>query len=99
MFTDGYDVDGDYSNVIKWLCKAAERGHVKSQYHLGLMYAEGLGVLLNYEEAYFWLLIASANGHEESVESRDSIGRKLSKGQRDRVRKRIEKWLVEHEKK
>jgi TPR repeat protein len=40
--------------VGKWYRLAAEQGHAKAQYNLGLMYYNGEGVPEDYVIAYMW---------------------------------------------
>jgi TPR repeat protein len=43
--------------------KAAQTGMTLSQYYLGLMYLDGLGVEQNYKEAFKWFLKAAEGGY------------------------------------
>ncbi|MDL1959246.1 MAG: hypothetical protein LWX01_06035 [Deltaproteobacteria bacterium] len=38
-------VQQDYAEAVKWFRKAAEQGYADAQFFLGLMYAQGEGVL------------------------------------------------------
>jgi TPR repeat protein len=49
--------------AIKWFRKAAEQGDKFAQWHLGVMYEKGEGVLESYTEAYAWILIADYMGN------------------------------------
>jgi len=40
---------------------AAEQGQATAQFNLALKYELGQGVAQNYEQAYFWNLLACAN--------------------------------------
>lgn len=52
---------------------AAIAGHVASQHKLGAAFATGDGLELDYVQAYAWLNVAAAGGHEDSIETRDLI--------------------------
>ncbi|MEP5151785.1 hypothetical protein [Planktotalea sp.] len=52
---------------------AAIAGHVAAQHQLGAALATGDGIELDYVNAYAWLNVAAAGGHEESIETRDLI--------------------------
>ena len=41
----------------------ADRGHSKSQYHLGVLYRKGLGVKKDLDKAYMWFRRAAEKGH------------------------------------
>lgn len=49
-----------------WMLKAAEQGMLDAEYLMGVIYAEGLGVEMNKEEARRWLHQAEAKGHTEA---------------------------------
>lgn len=49
-----------------WMRKAADQGMVDAEYLMGVIYAEGIGVAPNREEAVRWLDKAVAKGHEEA---------------------------------
>jgi TPR repeat protein/DNA replication protein DnaC len=53
----------DYSKALELYNKAAEQGHVLSQYELGLMYMEGIGVNQNFLQGKEWLCKANGNGY------------------------------------
>lgn len=44
----------DYPLAIEWYLKAAEQNHVLAQFNLGVMYANGQGVLPSEHEAEIW---------------------------------------------
>ena len=46
---------------------AAEQGHPKAQYNLGVMYAEGRGIPLNFEEAARWFEAAANQGMSRAL--------------------------------
>ena len=48
--------------AVKWYRKAAEQGSAKAQYNLGVMYAEGTGVLKNDAKAVKWYRKAADQG-------------------------------------
>lgn len=53
--------------------QAAEAGHLESQYQLGLMLRDGLAHLPDKENAYVWLNVAAARGHEDALLFRDKL--------------------------
>jgi TPR repeat protein len=66
MYRNGYGVDQDDAEAVKWYRKAAEQDHAFAQSNLGLMYANGLGVEQDYIQAYKWMLLAGVNGHYDA---------------------------------
>ena len=59
---------------VKWYRKAAERGNVGAQYHLGYLYFSGRGVKMNYEEALKWYKLAAKQGNTFAKEFLDKEG-------------------------
>ncbi len=55
-----------YAQAVQWYRRAAEQGHVKSQYHLGLMYDLGLGVSEDGAQAVQWFRRAAEQGYVEA---------------------------------
>ncbi len=49
--------------------ESAMQGEAWAQYNLGLMYANGEGVITDYREASIWWSIAKANGSELAANS------------------------------
>ena len=46
---------GDYETALAMFTKAANKGDASAQFNLGLMYAKGLGVDANQEDALRWI--------------------------------------------
>ena len=62
--------------------QAAEQGNADAQFNLGVMYANGRGVLKDATLAHMWLNIAGANGSEIAREWRDTISDSVSPAER-----------------
>ncbi len=52
---------------IALITKAAEAGNIEAQNQLGMVYANGNGVELNYKEAFIWIKKAADGGHIQSL--------------------------------
>lgn len=52
--------------AAEWMRKAADQGMTDAQYLMGVIYAEGLGVEMNRDEARIWLQKAIDKGHAEA---------------------------------
>jgi len=61
------------TTAIKYLTKAAERGHVQAQYELALMYEKGIGCEVNIEEAIEWYIAAASHHHNEAAEALERL--------------------------
>lgn len=55
-----------YIEKAAYIKKDAERGNVLSQYTLGLLYKDGLGVKLSYEHALYWAKLAADAGRTDA---------------------------------
>jgi len=56
-------IEQDYEQALYWYRRAAEQYYAPSQFNIGLMYANGQGVLQSYEEALIWFEKAALQGH------------------------------------
>jgi TonB family protein len=57
---------GDYARAIHDLLPLAEKGNGDAEYYVGLMYADGQGVLKNDATALNWLLQAAGNANAKA---------------------------------
>ncbi|GEP53359.1 hypothetical protein RSO01_05250 [Reyranella soli] len=96
LYRDGKGVEQDHAKAASLFRKAAEQDVPGAQYSMGLMYFAGQHVVVNYDEAYYWLsLAAGAPGKEHAqVRStaaylRDQAAEKLSAEQIAAVKTRI----------
>jgi TPR repeat protein len=71
-------VPQDDAEAVKWFRKAAEQGHAKVQYNLGVIYEMGRGVAGDDVAAYAWYSAAAASGHNKARKNRDRIKGKLT---------------------
>jgi TPR repeat protein len=51
---------------VNFFRMAADKGHSSAQFELGQMFAQGLGVTQQFEEAAHWYLLAAAQGHRQA---------------------------------
>ncbi len=58
---NGYAIEGDRVEAIKWLLAAAEQGLPRAQSRLAELYAAGPGVAGNYVNACVWFLLATTS--------------------------------------
>ena len=58
MYTNGEGLKKDYTEAAKWYRLAANQGHVKAQFQLGMLYKKGLGIAQDYTEATRWLKLS-----------------------------------------
>ncbi len=68
----------DDTQAERWFRLAAEQGHADAQYDLGLMYANGEGVVEDDTEGAHWLRMAAGQGH---AEAQYRLGRMFEEGE------------------
>ncbi|WP_439830288.1 tetratricopeptide repeat protein, partial [Aeromonas veronii] len=56
----------DDAQALAWYRKAAEQGHAKAQYNLGVMYGNGQGVPQDDAQAVVWFRKAAEQGLAEA---------------------------------
>jgi len=56
----------DYPKALYWFKKSAEQGYEKGEFHLGMMYGNGLGVPQDYSKAVYWLKKAAEQGYAQA---------------------------------
>src|SRR5688572_28249745 len=75
-YMSGRGTDKDYPKTIEWYTKAAERGHIKVQYDLGMILMEE-GTEQNYTLAAYWLEKLSAQGY---IKAKVELGKLYENG-------------------
>ena len=63
---------------IAQLRQASEDGDADAQFGLGVMYANGEGVLENYVKAYAWWNLAGAQGHKDAIKAKASLRKDMT---------------------
>jgi hypothetical protein len=66
MYATGSGVEGNKSDALTWLERAAQHGNTNAQYELGNALREGSGVVQDYERAARWLELAAMNGNPDA---------------------------------
>lgn len=64
----------------KWYQFAAEQGHALAQFNLGVMYARGQGVSVDYVIAYMWFN-SVAEGNEKARENEEIMVKLMTPSQ------------------
>jgi TPR repeat protein len=62
LYGNGYGVELDDEQALKWYGLAASQGHAKAQCNIAVMYANGWGVPQSDEEALKWYSLAAEQG-------------------------------------
>jgi TPR repeat protein/GAF domain-containing protein len=87
----------DESDAARWFAKAAEGGSVPAQSKLGALYWAGRGVAKDDNQAYFWTVLARANGDDASKVLAPFIAARLTPHQRADIEQQAEQWLERRE--
>jgi Sel1 repeat len=77
---------GDYRVAAGLFSPRAEKGDVRAQYNLGLLYASGMGVMQDYQAALKWHRLAAGQGHAGAQNELAQIYAKGQGVQQDQVR-------------
>ena len=62
LYGNGYGVELDDFQALKWYVMAASQGHAKAQCNIAVMHANGWGVPQSDEEALKWYSLAAEQG-------------------------------------
>jgi len=76
----------DYESAFVLASALAEQGHARSQFILGMMYRQELGVAKDWDKSIYWYQLAAAQGDNDAKEELDSY-RKLRAQMNEKNRK------------
>ncbi len=89
---EAYNRD-DYATALKEWRALAEQGDAGVQFILGSMYENGEGVPKDYVQAYMWLSLAAAQGHEPARKARvKQLAKKMTLAQFDEAQRLAREW-------
>ena len=77
IYTGRSKASADYATASLWFTQAANYGLADSQYNLGILYKNGLGVEKNLTQAYKWFSLASNKGDKQATTQRDMLRSKM----------------------
>jgi TPR repeat protein len=86
----------DYKKSAEWYRKAAEQDDFAGEYNLGFLYQNGLGVPLDYVEAYKWHALAGERGYGPSRKALAEITQIMTRAQIEEGRRRMSAWAQQH---
>ena len=67
--------------ALFWFTRAAGQEDALALAKLGLMYAQGRGVLQDFIQAHMWYNLSAARGEARSAEARDALAKQMMPGQ------------------
>ncbi len=77
-YLEGHGTVQNYRFALEQFTRAAQHAHLEAQYRLGLFYRDGLATPPSKENAYIWLNIAAARGHDDALQYRDKLTAAMS---------------------
>jgi TPR repeat protein len=95
MYDTGQGVPQDYQEAERWYRLAAEQGHAKAQYNLGVMYTNGKGVPQDYVQAHTWINLAASRattGEAKYRLARDSLAERMTASQVAEAQRLAREW-------
>jgi TPR repeat protein len=92
-------VSKNYVEAVKWHKLAAANGHSGSQYSLGAMYAEGMGLIQNYVKGHMWTNLAAIGGASSAVKNRELLNARMTPQQIAEAQKLAKECLARNFKK
>jgi TPR repeat protein len=96
---NGYAIEGDRAEAIKWLLAAAERGLPRAQSRLAELYADGPNASGNYVNARAWFLLAAASSrgiHRHQARSAyERVATRLTPAQLTKARRLAGLWRAQ----
>ncbi len=89
-------ITGSYDSAFKEFARLSTKGSSVSQYHLGLMYLKGMGVLQDFWRAHLWFNIASSQGHKKARIQLAKLTNKMSVHQVAEAQKLARAWAAKN---
>jgi hypothetical protein len=85
---------GDYATALSEFQISAEQGNTEAQMMLGILYAEGEGVLQNYVEAHKWFNLSASRGNAQAKKARDKVAEKMTPEQISAAQRLAAEWRL-----
>lgn len=87
---------GNYTTAYREFQESADRNHALSQYMMGRLYADGMGVDRDNVRAHMWFDIAAAGGYAPAASARDIVAGRLHAYQVEQARRMASEWRATH---
>ncbi|MDD9910088.1 MAG: peptidoglycan-binding protein [Ahrensia sp.] len=88
------DAAPDMTSAIEWFKQAANLGIKDSQFNLGILYGQGMGVPQNLAESYKWFAIAAKTGDTDAAGKRDEVANAMDPDNLAQARQDVANWQV-----
>ncbi len=86
------DTKPDMDVAVGWFKQAADYGIKDSQFNLGILYGQGMGVPQNLIESYKWFALAAKTGDTDASKKRDEVANAMDPDDLDEARKAVIDW-------
>ena len=86
------EVQPSMDRAVGWFQKAAEFGIKDSQFNLGILYGQGMGVPQNLADSYKWFALAAKTGDSDAAGKRDEVANAMDPNDLDVARKIVNNW-------
>jgi TPR repeat protein len=96
---NGYAIEGDRAEAIKWLLAAAEQGLPRAQKKLAELYADGPNASENYVNACAWFLLATSGSRgihrHHALSGYERIATRLTPAQLTKAKRLAGLWRAQ----
>jgi uncharacterized protein len=86
------NVPADYQQARIWLRRSAEQCNADAQRSLGILYNEAKGLPKDEQQAYFWWLLASAQGDDQAQQGVEWLEQRITVSQRAAAQTAARGW-------
>ena len=93
--TGGEGEAADLAAATRWFLEAAALGVKDSQFNLGILYGQGMGVPRNLAESYKWFSVAARTGDKDAIAKRNEVSAAMDPAALKAARKAAEDWRAE----
>ena len=84
--------DADMETAVRWFKDAANFGIKDSQFNLGILFGQGMGVPQDLAESYKWFALAAKTGDTDAAAKRDEVAKAMDPLELDETRKVVADW-------
>jgi TPR repeat protein len=79
LYSNGYGVEADLTEALKWYLAAAEQGYARAQFRVGEIYeADQGGIQQDLIQAHFWLCLARNQKYPGAKKSKRRVAHLLT---------------------
>ena len=83
----------DYESSFKQFLLLSEKGDVKSQYNLAVIFYKGEGITQNFKKSYYWSLISHLSNQKESIKILNNSKKRLTDEEIGEINDEVKDYL------